>query len=103
MVICHLLVNRYRIRLYFREFDFVFEYLNEYLYHIDRTKCHLKMAGKLKRLSSTMFGYLTERRDNTVLLCRYAEKTVFDQIKYLDISICFGFPAWHSLYNFPFF
>lgn len=77
------------------------EDLDEYLYHIDRMMMQLKRSGKLSKLSGLVIGGFTEMKDNTIPFGKTAEQIILDSVKEYTYPVCFGFPAGHSVKNYP--
>ncbi len=75
------------------------EDLDEYLYHIDRMMTSLERAGKLRRLTGLLVGYLSDMHDNTIPYGKTAEEIVAEHAERYDFSVVFGFPAGHEADN----
>ncbi len=72
------------------------EDIDEYLYHIDRMMWSLKLAGKLENIIGLVIGGMTDLKDNQVPFGISAETIILEQVKELNIPVCFGFPVGHQ-------
>ncbi|NOR75749.1 MAG: LD-carboxypeptidase [Draconibacterium sp.] len=75
------------------------EEIDEYLYHIDRMMCQLKLAGKLDKLAGLVIGDFTEIKDNDSPFGQTVEEIIIDAVKDYSFPVCFGFPAGHNIKN----
>lgn len=77
------------------------EEVGEYLYRFDRLMHHLKMSGKLDRLSGLIIGGLTGMKDNDPPFGQSEYEIIADLVKSYDYPIAFNFPAGHIKENYP--
>lgn len=77
------------------------EEVGEYLYRFDRLMHHLKMSGKLAKLSGLIVGGLSDMKDNEPAFGQSAEEIIAKLVQEYDYPVCFGFPAGHIKENFP--
>ena len=71
------------------------EDVGEYIYAIDRMLWALKKSGKLDKLAGLMVGGMTNIKDTEVPFGKTVEDVILDAVKYLEIPVCFNFPAGH--------
>lgn len=79
-----------------------FEDLDEYLYHIDRMMCNLRLGGKLDSVKAIIVGSLSDMKDNAIPYGKTAPEIVLEHTANLDVPVCFGAPAGHQKSNYAF-
>ena len=75
------------------------EYLDEYVYHIDRMLLNLKRNGYFDNLKGLIVGGMTKMHDNTIPFGKDAQEIILDSVKEYNFPVCFNFPAGHLTDN----
>lgn len=77
------------------------EEVGEHLYHLDRMMQHLKLAGKLEKLSGLVSGQFTGMNDKPTAFGLSANEIIMEAVQHYDYPVLFDFPAGHSYPNEP--
>jgi muramoyltetrapeptide carboxypeptidase len=75
------------------------EDLDEYLYHIDRMICSLKMGGVFEGLKALVVGSMIEMNDHTIPFGKNAKEIILEHLGDEGFPIIFDFPAGHDKEN----
>lgn len=77
------------------------EDLNENLYHIDRMIRSMRLRGVFNQIKGLIVGGMTDMKENKKDFGEDAYDIIFNNLKGIDIPVCFGFPAGHIENNLP--
>jgi muramoyltetrapeptide carboxypeptidase len=75
------------------------EDLDEYLYHIDRMICSLKLGGTFTGLKALIVGSMIDMRDNTIPFGKNVKEIILEHLENEGFPIIFDFPAGHDQQN----
>lgn len=75
------------------------EDLDEYVYHIDRMICSLKLAKTFKGIRALVVGSMIDMRDNTIHFGKNAKEIILEHLENEGFPIIFDFPAGHDKQN----
>ncbi len=77
------------------------EEVGEYLFRFDRLMHHIKMSGKLSKLTGLVVGGLNNMQDNDIAFGQSVEQIISDLVADYSYPVCFDFPAGHIKENYP--
>jgi len=75
------------------------EDLDEYLYHIDRMICSLKLGGTFSGLKALIVGSMIDMKDNTIPFGKNVKEIILEHLENEGFPIIFDFPAGHDQQN----
>lgn len=75
------------------------EDLDEYLYHIDRMICSLKLGGVFDGLNALVVGSMIDMKDNTIPFGKNTKQIILDHLGNEGFPIIFDFPSGHNKEN----
>lgn len=75
------------------------EDLDEYLYHIDRMICSLKLGGMFKGINALILGSMIDMKDNTIPFGKNVKEIILEHLGNEGFPIIFDFPAGHDQQN----
>ncbi len=75
------------------------EDLDEYLYHMDRMICSLKMAGTFKGIKALIVGSMIDMKDHTIPFGKNIKEIILENLENEGFPIIFDFPAGHDQQN----
>lgn len=75
------------------------EDLDEYLYHIDRMLCSLKLGGVFEGLNALVVGSMIQMNDNAIPFGKNAKEIIKEHLGNEEFPIIFDFPSGHDKEN----
>ena len=75
------------------------EDLDEYLYHMDRMICSLKLGGAFEGLKALVVGSMMEMNDNVIPFGKNVKEIILEHLGNEGFPIIFDFPSGHDKEN----
>lgn len=75
------------------------EDLDEYLYHIDRMICSLKLGGTFKGIRALILGSMIDMKDHSIPFGKNVKEIILEHLGNEGFPIIFDFPAGHDQQN----